>query len=73
MSNLLITQIVVAVVAVTAIGLFCWLVAVPSVAAREGFWQRLGAGLLSAYLLAVLAAVGVAAGIAIIWAWPRLV
>jgi len=72
MSNLLITQLVVGVVAITAIGLFTWLVAVPAVAAREGFWQRLAAGLLSAYLLAVLAALGVAAGIGIIWAWPRI-
>lgn len=72
MSNLMITQLVVAVVAIAAIGLFGWLVAVPSIAAREGFWQRLGAGLLSAYLLAVLTAVGVAAGIGIIWVWPRI-
>lgn len=73
MSNLMITQIVVAAVAATAIGLFGWLVAVPAVAAREGFWQRLAAGILSAWMLVVLAAIGVAAGIGVIWLWPRIV
>lgn len=72
MSNLEITQIVVATVAALGIGLFAWLVAVPSVAAREGFWQRFAAGLLSLYMFGVLAATGVAAGIGVIWLWPRL-
>ena len=72
MSNLQITQIVVGTAAVVGIALFAWLVAVPSVAAREGFWQRLAAGLLSVYMFGVLAATGVAAGIAVLWLWPRL-
>lgn len=74
MSNLLITQIVVTIAAVAGIGLFGWLVAVPSVAAREGFWQRFAAGALSVYLFLVLAGVGVAVGIWVtVWLWPRIV
>jgi hypothetical protein len=71
-SNLMITQLVVAVAAAAGLALFGWLVAVPSVSARQGFWQRLGAGLLSVYLFVVLVAIGVAAGIALILLWPRL-
>jgi hypothetical protein len=72
MTNVQITQIVVALAAIASVSLFLWLVLVPSVAAREGFWQRFLAGALSVYLFAVMAAVGVAAGIGVIWAWPRL-
>ena len=74
MSNLLITQIVVSIAAVAGIGLFGWLVAVPSIAAREGFWQRFAAGALSVYLFVVLAGIGVGAGIWVtVWLWPRIV
>ena len=72
MSNLLITQIVVAVAAAAGLGLFGWLVAVPSISAREGFWQRLGAGLLSGYLFFVLVGVGVAAAVGSLLLWPQL-
>lgn len=72
MSNLLITEVVVAVAAVVGLVTFVWLVVAPSVSARERVWERIVTGLLSVYVLAVLVAVGIAAGIAIIWAWPQL-
>jgi hypothetical protein len=72
MSKVLITQIVVAVAIVGGLGAFLHLIAVPAIAAREGSWQRLLTALLSIYTLGVLVAVGVAAGIGVIWVWPRL-
>ena len=72
MSNLLVTEVVVALAAVVGLVTFIWLVAAPSIAARERVWERIVTGLLSIYVLAVLVAIGLAAGIGIIWLWPQL-
>ncbi|MEI7559169.1 MAG: hypothetical protein WCJ63_01125 [Actinomycetes bacterium] len=72
MSNLLITQIVVALAIVGSIALFLRFVALPGVAAREGTWPRVAAVFLSVYAFAVFAALGVGIGIAIIWLWPQI-
>lgn len=72
MSNVLITQIVVAAAVVVGVGSFLHLVVIPSVSARERVWERLVATILSVYVLAVLVGIGVAAGVAVIWAWPQI-
>jgi hypothetical protein len=72
MTNVLITQLVVAVCAVVGLGAFLYLIAVPSIAARERVWERVVATVLSVYVLVVLVGIGVAAGIAVIWAWPQI-
>lgn len=72
MSNVLITQIVVAAAVVVGLGTFLYLVAIPSITARQRLWERLVATVLSIYVLVVLVGIGVAAGIGVIWAWPRI-
>ena len=72
MTNTLITEIVVAVAIVGSIAAFFGWVAVPAIKARRGGWDRLAAGVLSVYAFGVFAALGVAVGIGIIWAWPQI-
>jgi hypothetical protein len=72
MSNLLITQIVVALALVGSVGVFLGWIAMPAVKARQGTWDRVAAGLLSLYAFAVFAALGVGVGIGIIWLWPQI-
>ncbi len=72
MNNTLITEIVVGLAIVGSLGAFFGWIAVPAIKARQGAWDRLAAGLLSIYAFAVFAALGVAVGIGIIWAWPQI-
>ena len=47
------------------------LVTVPVVASYQRAWERLVAGLLSLWVLGAFVAVGVLAGAAVIYYWPR--
>ncbi|MEI7888834.1 MAG: hypothetical protein WCI34_00870 [Actinomycetes bacterium] len=72
MSNLLITQAVVALALVGSITVFLRYVAVPAIRARKTTSDRLAAGMLSLYAFGIFAGIGVALGIGIIWAWPQI-
>lgn len=72
MSNTAITELVAACAGVVGLVAFVALVAVPVVSSYQRVWERLVAGMLSLYVLAALMGVGVLAGAAIIYYWPRL-
>jgi len=72
MSNLLITQIVVALAIVGSVGVFFGWIAIPAIKARQGTWDRVAAGLLSVYAFAVFAALGVGVGLGVLLLLPRI-
>jgi hypothetical protein len=72
MSNTAITQLVAACAGVLGLAAFVGLVLVPVVSSYQRVWERLVAGLLSLWVLAALVGVGVLAGAAVVYYWPRL-
>lgn len=71
MTNDAITQLVAVCAGVFGLAAFVALVTVPVVASYERVWERVAAGLLSLWVLAALVGVGVLAGAAVIYYWPR--
>jgi hypothetical protein len=72
MSNDAIVQLVAICAGVVGLAAFVSLVTVPVVASYERVWERIVAGLLSLWVLAALVGVGVLAGAAVIYYWPKL-
>lgn len=72
MSNDAIVQLVAICAGVVGLAAFVSLVTVPVVSSYERIWERLVAGLLSLWVLAALVGVGVLAGAAVIYYWPKL-
>jgi hypothetical protein len=72
MSNTAISELVAACAGIVGLAAFIALVAVPVVSSYQRVWERLVAGMLSLYVLAALIGVGVLAGAAIVYFWPRL-
>lgn len=72
MSNDAIVQLVAICAGVVGLAAFVGLVTVPVVSSYQRVWERLVAGLLSLWVLAALVGVGVLAGAAVIYYWPKL-
>lgn len=72
MSNTAITHLVLACAAVFGLAAFVWLIAVPAIQSYSRLWERMAAGFLSLYVLATLLVVGLVAGGAVIYYWPRV-
>jgi hypothetical protein len=72
MTNEAITQLVAACAGLAGLAAFVALVLVPVASAYQRTWERLVAGLLSLWVLAAFVAVGVVAGAAIVYYWPRV-
>jgi hypothetical protein len=72
MSNTAITELVAISAGVLSLSAFVGLVFVPAVKAYERTWERVAAGLLSLWVLGALFAVGLLAGLAVIYYWPRV-
>ncbi|TMK38521.1 MAG: hypothetical protein E6G56_14510 [Actinobacteria bacterium] len=72
MSNTAITYLVAACAGVFGIAAFAGFILVPAWSSYTRLWERVAATVLSLYVLAVLVAVGVAGGAAIVWFWDRL-
>lgn len=72
MSNTTITDIVAVGCGAIALVAFCTLVLVPALTAYRRPLHRLGAAILSLYVLAAFVGLGVLAGALIILEWPRL-
>jgi hypothetical protein len=70
-SNQTITYVVGGGCAFITIIAFTTLVLVPAVSSYRGGVARIGAALLSLYILAAFLAVGILAGALIIYEWPR--
>ncbi len=72
MSNQTITYVVGGGCAVISLIAFCTLILVPALSSYRGPLARVGAAVLSLYVLAAFVGVGVLAGALIILEWPRL-
>ena len=73
MTNEAITYLVAACCGVFGLAAFAGLVVVPAWTAYTSPWQRLGALIMSLYVLLAFVLVGVAGGGAIVYFWDRLV
>jgi hypothetical protein len=71
-SNLSVTYLVAAGCGVFALAAYVAFILVPAWTAYSRIWQRMAAAVLSLYVLAAFAAVGVAGGAAIVWFWDRI-
>jgi hypothetical protein len=72
MTNTQITYLVAACCVVFGLGAFFALIVAPAMSAYRTFWERGAALILSVYVLAALAGVGVLVGVVIVAEWPRL-
>ena len=72
MSNVSITYLVAACAGVFGLVAFTALVLVPAWSSYSRGWERLAATVLSLYVLAAMIGVGLAAGAAVVWFWPRI-
>jgi predicted acyltransferase len=72
MTNTSITYLVGACLGVFGLAAFCVLVIVPAVSSYKRPLERVGAVVLSLYVLAALVGIGVVLGALIIFEWPRI-
>ncbi len=72
MSNTSITYLVGACLGVFGLAAFCALVIAPAVTAYRRPLERVGAVVLSLYVLAALVGIGIVLGALIIIEWPRI-
>jgi hypothetical protein len=72
MSNTSVTYLVGACLGVFGLAAFCALVIAPAVTAYRRPLERVGAVILSLYVLAALMGVGVVVGALIVIEWPRI-
>jgi hypothetical protein len=67
MSETDITYLVAVCAAVFSLALYIGLILAPALSAYTRLWERVAAGLLSLYVLAVLVGIGVAGGLAVVY------
>jgi len=72
MTNTAISELVAVCAGLVGIGAFVGLVMVPVVSAYQHVWERVVAGLLSLWVLGAFVGVGILAGAAVIYYWPRV-
>ena len=72
MSNQAITYLVGGVLGVFGLAAFCALVVVPAATSYQRPLERVGAVILSLFVLAALVGIGVLAGALIVFEWPRV-
>ena len=72
MSHDAVTQLVAICAGVLGLGAFVGLVLVPVVSTYQHAWERVVAGLLSLWVLGAFVGLGILAGAAVIYYWPRL-
>lgn len=69
MSTTDVTYLLAACAGVFSLALFVGLILAPAWSAYSRAWERVAAGILSLYVLAVLVGIGVAAGLAVVYFW----
>ena len=72
MSNQAITYLVGGVLGVFGLAAFCALVVVPAATSYQRPIERVGAVILSLFVLAALIGIGILAGALIVFEWPRV-
>ena len=72
MSNNALTYLIAALVGVTSLGLWAWLIVVPAYTAYTRWWQRTAAVVMSVYVLAAMLAAGGLIGAIFLWYYDRI-
>jgi hypothetical protein len=72
MSNTSITYLIAAVVGVTSVSLWAWLIAVPAFTAYTRWWQRAAAVVMSVYVLAAMVGLGGLIAAIFLWYYDRI-
>ncbi len=72
MSNTSLTYLIAALVGVTSVALWAWLVLVPAVGAYARWWQRIVAVVMSVYVLVAMIGAGGLIGALFLWNYNRL-
>ena len=72
MSNTSITYLIAAVVAVTSLSLWTWLIAVPAFTAYNRWWHRVAAVVMSVYVLAAMLGAGGLIAAIFLWYYDRI-
>ena len=72
MSNTSLTYLIAAVVGVSSVSLWVWLVLVPAYTAYHRWWQKLMAVVMSLYVLAAMAGAGGLVGAIFLWYYDQL-
>lgn len=72
MSNETITIIVGVACGLLALAAYAGLILVPAVTSYARWWERLGAGFLSLYVLAAFVIAGIGGGAGVVWFWDRV-
>ncbi|MCW3012188.1 MAG: hypothetical protein JWO90_2592 [Solirubrobacterales bacterium] len=71
MSNETITIVVAVACGLLAIAAYVGLILVPAVTSYSRWWERIGAGFLSLYVLGAFVIAGVGGGAGVVWFWDR--
>ncbi len=71
MSPETITYVVAAACGVLALAAYVGLILVPALTAYSRWYERLGAGFLTLYVLAAFVIAGVGGGAGVVWFWDR--
>jgi O-antigen ligase len=72
MSNTAITYLIAAVVGVTSLSLWSWLILVPAITAYTRWWERVVAAVMSVYILLAMLAAGGLVGAIFLWYYDRI-
>lgn len=72
MSNNALTYLIAALVGVTSISLWAWLVLVPAYTAYARSWQKVVAVVMSVYVLAAMVGAGALVGALFLWYYDRI-
>ncbi len=72
MSNIDKTYLVAAVAGIAALAAYGLLILRPAWTSYTRVWERMAATVLSLYVLAAFAGLGVGGGLAIVWFWDRI-
>jgi hypothetical protein len=72
LSNTALTYLIGAVVGVTSLSLWAWLILVPAYTAYTRWWQRAAAVVLSLYVLLAMLAAGGLIGAIFLWNYNRI-
>jgi hypothetical protein len=66
------TYLIAAVVGVTSLSLWAWLIAVPAFTAYHRWWQRIAAVVMSVYVLAAMLGAGGLIAAIFLWYYDRI-
>lgn len=72
MSNETVTIVVAVACGLLGLAAYLGLILVPAVTSYSRWWERIGAGFLSLYVLAAFVIAGVGGGAGVVWFWDRI-